>query len=208
MKRTIKILVAAGALGAMCLCGTMFAYLTDADAGGTQTFTVGKVEGSLTGAPDENLTIIPLQSVSAAPKVSVASGSADAIVFIEFECPKDTLVVCDSSGNKGTEALQDVFTTGTIDTTNWIRLTGVTGTDGTSAVYGYKTKMSAGSETESLFSNMTFVNATEAASGNTYTVTLKADLIQADNLGVTTSGNLSEENLKSIYTKFFNQNKV
>ena len=207
-KNKVKALAAVGALCAMCVCGSMFAYLTDEDSGGTRTFTVGTVEGTLTDAPSDDLTIIPLQTVPAAPKVELKSGSADAVVFLEFESPKDTIVVCDANGQKGTAALQDVFTVNSIDSTNWVKLSGVAGSNGTAAVYGYKTKMSAGNETSALFTDLQFVNATEAASGNSYTVTLKADLIQADNLGVTTTGTMDETTLKSIYTKFVNQNPV
>ena len=85
MKKKITIAVVCAVLSCVCLIGTTFAWLVDKTDPVENTFTVGNVDIELTESDDLNLKMVPGNTITKDPKVTVIGGSEACWVFIKIE---------------------------------------------------------------------------------------------------------------------------
>lgn len=83
-KKTLALLLAI-VLVVGCAVGGTVAWLTDETTSITNTFTVGKVDISLAESPDLNLKMVPGQTITKDPYVTVTGGSEDCWLFVKVE---------------------------------------------------------------------------------------------------------------------------
>lgn len=85
MKKKITIAVVCAVLSCVCLIGTTFAWLVDKTDPVKNTFTVGNVDIELTESDDLDLKMVPGNTITKDPKVTVVAGSEACWVFIKIE---------------------------------------------------------------------------------------------------------------------------
>ena len=110
MKKKIALSIAAIALVICCAVGGTLAWLTDKTGPVTNTFTVGNIDITLAESENLDLKMVPGNTITKDPKVTVEGGSEACWLFVKVE--------------KSTNF--DSFLTYTIDT-GWTALTGVDG---------------------------------------------------------------------------------
>ncbi|MBQ7343797.1 MAG: hypothetical protein IJW53_03415 [Clostridia bacterium] len=111
MKKKITITIICAVLSCVCLIGTTFAWLVDKTDSVTNTFTVGNVDIELTESENLDLKMVPGNTITKDPKVTVLKNSEDCWVFVKIE----------ESANF------DTFMTYTMTTTGWTALPDVDG---------------------------------------------------------------------------------
>lgn len=215
-KKQIVTIAIIALLAALLIAGAVYAYLT-ATSARSRVFTSGAVKGTLHGITEVSATdVYPTQEFEAAPKVKVNTDSKDAIAFIEVTIPRIAgISIYDSSGQLDANANGVMFEVPEANTANWILINGNqsidSSADSVTYVYGYKTKLSAGDVTSTAaFNKLTAANFAEnnALAGTLGTVTITADLIQAD--GLKDGSTLIESpydatELAAAYAKFNNE---
>ena len=202
--------------------GGSFAYLTDGDTE-TNTFTTGKVSIDLTeptypgNADDAVKNLVPLQEVAKDPMIT-NDGINDAIVFLEVDIPMDQMITANADGTRNAEAYVEIFdfakAGGTYDSVNdgWVLINSEKDNDATPTKmtyrYGYNTRLAKDGETAKLFDTVRLANVIEGEiDESTQDIAIRAYAIQADYVNeIDTTGTLSEQTLKDIFTVYSNQN--
>lgn len=110
MKKKIALSIAAIALVICCAVGGTLAWLTDQTGPVTNTFTVGNIDITLAESKNLDLKMVPGNTITKDPKVTVVAGSEACWLFVKVE----------KSANF------DSFLTYTM-ADGWTQLTGVTG---------------------------------------------------------------------------------
>ncbi len=223
-KRTITSLAAAGILCASAL-GTTLAYLTDTDQK-TNEFTVGKVDMELTETdwdPEEAKKLDPNEENAKNPVITLDESSNDAVVFLRVEVPVKEVTLVQDDGTKGTKEAQEIFwlkqSSDAIGThannfsENWIPLSETTEGSVKTYVFGYKTKLTEAGSTEPLFDKVQLKNileneisTEEKLNINVSAYAIQAESILHDNAAIDTSGNMTEDTLRTIYQIYVTQN--
>ena len=187
-----KTMIAAIVLLLVFIVGRAIAYFTDTDTA-TNTFTIGNVDITLSepnwsttdsnsnGTPDAAEGLVPGQTVSKDPTVTVASTSKDAYVFVKVQVP----CKADNSAELFTYTLNS----------GWAVVTGYNGTctNGVAEkVYAYEGSTAgtlqslSANGTATLFNSVTLENITgseASAISNAASMPVTAYAIQADGLG-------------------------
>ena len=220
MNKKIKSIAAVAALGVLCLSGTVFAYLTATDST-TNTFTIGNVKGVLTepNYTQSSTNVFPLEVITKDPTVT-NTGNTDALAFIELTVPVANVSVVSDAGKKLAAEDLELFSLinssseegkvngdwtlikGSADVKNGDKLVGH------KYVYAYNKILASEASTQSLFDKVKFINyANGSMEGNSVSIFVKADLIQADNLhaGETT---VTLDELKTAYGYFDGQDNA
>ena len=109
MKKKIALSIAAIALVICCAVGGTLAWLTDKTGPVTNTFTVGNIDITLAETTGNSYKMVPGNTITKDPKVTVEGGSEDCWLFVKVE-----------------KSNFDNFMTYTIDS-GWTALTGVDG---------------------------------------------------------------------------------
>ena len=186
-----KSILTAVVLLLVILVGGMLAYFTDQETR-TNVFTIGDVKITLNEAGWTNTTgtnytrteatnIAPNTTVAKAPTIT-NSGTNAAYVFLKVEVPVANVTV------GGTQASQEIFTLGTIDSA-WTQVSHTTGTYvfayGTSSAM---TSLASSSTTTAVFQDVTLKNLDDPTELGTTSpnITVTAYGIQTTDLGVTT----------------------
>ena len=223
MKLTKKVKAAAAvcAVASMAVIGSMFAYLTDTDTA-TNVFTMGtvsadlfengtKIDGSNTGISTNN--VYPTQIIEKTPTIK-NTGTNPALVFVEVTIPRANVVTANDSGVKNTAAEQDLFVvkadntvnnnTTSYNTTDWVELTDKKSQTSaeTTYVYAYRKTLDADTTTSAPFKYVRFANVIEGEVTGSKDITVKADVIQQENVAAT---NPTTEELGAAFSKFTNQ---
>ncbi|MCC8163994.1 MAG: hypothetical protein LIO86_12720 [Lachnospiraceae bacterium] len=185
------------------------------------------------GVPDESELLVPYDEVAKDPRIQ-NTGTNDCIVFFKITSPVEELVVIEDDGTRHAAADADLFyfkqTEDSADVhanhwdENWIELTELdrefvtceeTNAEkkGYTYIFGYHVRLAADDITTNLFDkiqNKKYGSHTISAN-ETETIKIEAYAIQADEIlrngtAMDTSGELTREQLTSIYQVFFNQN--
>lgn len=85
MKKKITITIICAVLSCVCLIGTTFAWLVDKTDPVENTFTVGNVDIELAESTGLDLKMVPGNTITKDPKVTVIGGSEACWVFIKIE---------------------------------------------------------------------------------------------------------------------------
>ena len=213
MKRTgWKALLVLSAVCLMCMGGVIYAFLTH-QAVLTNVFTVGNVSAELTEpswSAEDGEGIFPGEEFDKDPTVTISSGSADAVAFMEVTIPKKNVELINASGGKEAAALTELFRIGDLKT-GWVELTG-TGIGASSdtavtRVYACTSVLTAG-DAKTLFDTVTFANVAEGQIGSSeeLKLTVTADLIQAGGMSIEDPDAITSSELIAIYGKFKGQN--
>ena len=109
MKKKIALSIAAIALVICCAVGGTLAWLTDKTGPVVNTFTVGNIDITLAETTGNSYKMVPGNTITKDPKVTVEGGSEDCWLFVKVE-----------------KSNFDNFMTYTIDS-GWTALTGVDG---------------------------------------------------------------------------------
>lgn len=109
MKKKIALSIAAIALVICCAVGGTLAWLTDKTGPVTNTFTVGNIDITLAETTGNSYKMVPGNTITKDPKVTVEGGSEACWLFVKVE-----------------KSNFDNFMTYTIDS-GWTALTGVDG---------------------------------------------------------------------------------
>lgn len=180
MKKTLTVLLALVLVIAMSVAGTM-AYLTSTTDTVTNSFTVGNVAITLDEAqvdvygaavsPAARVTgneykLIPGHSYTKDPTVHVAAGSEDCWLFVQVV--------------NGISELEAAATDGYNTIAGQMTANGWTAVSGTTNVYAYNTKVSAGADVV-VFNQFKIAGGADVSTvtGNTQ-ITIKAYAVQAD----------------------------
>lgn len=183
-----KIILTSLALALVLVIGGIAAYLTDATQTETNTFTVGKVDITLTEpswVAANGQEIVPGQVIAKDPTITVAADSKDAFIFMEVTIPTGTV-----AGTANTELFKLLDSEGNVGVNSGWTLVSKTGN---TYVYGYgaASAMEAVSKntTKTLFNSVKFVDNITSAEATALTgnqnITVKGYAIQATDLGTT-----------------------
>lgn len=85
MKKKIALSIAAIALVICCAVGGTLAWLTAQTGPVTNTFTVGNIDITLTESENLDLKMVPGNTITKDPKVTVVAGSEDCWLFVKVE---------------------------------------------------------------------------------------------------------------------------
>lgn len=85
MKKKIALSIAAIALVICCAVGGTLAWLTDKTGPVTNTFTVGNIDITLAESENLDLKMVPGNTITKDPKVTVEGGSEDCWLFVKVE---------------------------------------------------------------------------------------------------------------------------
>lgn len=233
-RKALATTLACGLVAAMAIGGT-FAYLTDEEVS-VNTFTVGKVQIDLEEPnqnPDDTDDIVPNEVIKKDPQVE-NTGTNKAYVFVEVKIPTKEIVLADETGAKQDLGVHDLFTYGTITTVDdkevytagglnegWSAVKSVVNTVGDSYstyIFGYNKPLAKGETTLTVFDRVKFANIVEGQIDSTdVNIPIKAYAIQAevnsdggtttiDGVTIADANNLTNQELKDIYSVFATQN--
>ena len=231
-KRTLATVTACAVLGAVAVGGTL-AYLTDNETT-TNVVTIGDVTMDLVESEwveDNAANAFPNQVIAKNPKVVNTSETNNMIAFLTVEVPVEevTVVGFDGDTTDATKTNNELFwflsgdaannlenTENAFNTENWVLLSqsendladGETNT----YVFGYKTKIAPGVETDTLFDKIQVKNFIEdEVTADAKNIVINAFAIQSDDIikdnADITDGELTQAVLEDIYDIFMKQNE-
>lgn len=223
LSRKLKTGVAVCAVASLAVVGSMFAYLTDTDTA-TNVFTMGTVtadlyeNGSVINSSNTglNLTnVYPTQMIQKAPTIK-NTGTNPALVFVEVTIPRANVIVAKDDGTRIGQAVTDLFVIKkdnatnsdetTYNTTEWVEIPSAKQqtSDSTKYVYAYRSTLEAGKTTSAPFNYVRYANVIEGAVTGSKNISVKADVIQQENIS---ASNPTTAELEAAYSKFTAQNK-
>lgn len=222
LSKSIKLGAAVCAVASMAVVGSMFAYLTDTDTA-TNVFTMGTVtadlyeNGSIIDASNPGLSltnVYPTEMIQKAPTIK-NTGTNPALVFVEVTIPRANVIVAKDDGTRIAQAETDLFVVKkdnatnsdetTYNTNDWLEITSAkkqTSTE-TRYVYAYRTTLAAGSTTSAPFNYVRYANVIEGQVIGAKNITVKADVVQQENVSGTTP---TSAQLETAFNQFTAQN--
>ena len=186
-----------GLLALILTVSGIFAYFTDSETA-TNTFTAGNVKIKLieeeweaqpddngNDIPDHAENILPMQTVIKDPAIK-NTGKNDAYVYLEVRIPTSNIISYESDGapvNGGVAQETELFSF--TANAGWTQISRTKEDGKVVYIYGHNEKLASNATTDTLFDEVTVVNAKEAQGleNQSVDIVVNAYAIQTANIG-------------------------